>query len=191
VWRPDTEFSVADLDGRGVLTTVRAAADVLPGPSLRGLVTALRSFLRFLHATARSSASLVAAVPAMKSWPRTALPLAIPAAEARRLVAGCDPATARGRRDAAVLIVLIRLGLRAGEVARIELDDIDWRHGEMAIRGKGRRLDRLPVPVEVGEAIAAYLRGGVDVESCRVLDGHGPDPAALRRRGGPSGVSGV
>jgi site-specific recombinase XerC len=114
LWRRDAEFAVADLDGRAVLSTVRAAADVLPRPSLRCLVTALRSFLRFLYATGRSSTSLVAAVPALKSWPRTALPLAIPA-EARRLVAGCDTATARGRRDAAALIVLVRLGLRAGE----------------------------------------------------------------------------
>jgi integrase/recombinase XerD len=113
LWRPDAEFVVAELDGRGVLSTVRAAADVLPRPLLRCLVTALRSFLRFLHATGRSSTQLVGAVPAMKSWPRTALPSAIPAAEARRLVAACDTTTARGRRDAAVLIVLVRLGLRA------------------------------------------------------------------------------
>ncbi len=169
LWRPDAEFAVADLDGRAVLSTVRAAADVLPRPSLRCLVTALRSFLRFLHSTGRSSTSLVAAVPALKSWPRTALPLAIPAAEARRLVAGCDTATARGRRDAAVLIVLIRLGLRAGEVARLELDDIDWRHGEMTIRGKGGRRDQLPLAVEVGEAIAAYLRGGRPASSSRAV----------------------
>jgi integrase len=159
-WRPDGDVVVADLDGRAILTTVRAAAEAMPGPSLRCVVTALRSFLRFLHATGRTRVSLVGAVPALKGWPRTVLPSTLPAGDARRLVAGCDPATARGRRDAAVLVVLVRLGLRASEVGRLGLGDIDWRGGEVTVRGKGGRRDRLPLPVEVGEAIAAYLRHG-------------------------------
>jgi integrase/recombinase XerD len=133
---------------------------VMPRPSLRCMVTALRCLLRFLHATGRATASLVAAVPALKAWPRTALPSVLAAGDARRLVAGCDPATLRGRRDAAIMLVLLRLGLRASEVARLALDDFDWRAGEVTIKGKGGRLDRLPLPVEVGEAIAAYLREG-------------------------------
>jgi site-specific recombinase XerD len=160
LWRPDAHFVIADLDGCAILATVRAAADAMPSPSLRCMVTALRSFLRFLHATGRIAVSLVAAVPALKTWPRTALPSVLPAGDARRLVVGCDPSTPRGRRDAAIVVVLLRLGLRASEVARLELDDIDWRAGEMTIKGKGGRLDRLPLPVEVGEAIAAYLREG-------------------------------
>ena len=160
LWRPDAHFVVADLDGRAILATIRAAVDAMPSPSLRCMVTALRSFLRFLHATGRVAASLVAAVPALKTWPRTALPSVLPADHARRLVAGCDPATPRGRRDAAIVLVLLRLGLRASEVARLALDDIDWRVGEMTIKGKGGRHDQLPLPVEVGEAIAAYLREG-------------------------------
>lgn len=159
-WRPDAHFVIADLDGGAILATVRAAADAMPSPSLRCMVTALRSFLRFLHATGRTTVSLVAAVPALKTWPRTALPSVLPAGDARRLVSGCDPTIPRGRRDAAIVVVLLRLGLRASEVARLELDDIDWRAGEMTIKGKGGRLDRLPLPVEVGEAIAAYLRDG-------------------------------
>ena len=109
------------------------------------------------------------AVPALKSWPRTALPSAIPASEARALVAGCDTATGRGRRDAAVLLILVRLGLRAAEVARLELEDIDWRRGEVTIRGKGGRGDVLPLPVEVGEAIVAYLRDGRPSSSSRAV----------------------
>lgn len=167
LWRPDGDVVVAELDGRGVLGTVRAAADQMPGPSLRCMVTALRSFLRFLHTTGRSSASLVAAVPALKTWPRTALPSTVPAGDARQLLAGCDTSTARGRRDAAVVIVLLRLGLRASEVARLGLDDIDWRAGEVTIRGKGGRSDQLPLPAEVGETIAAYLRGGRPSSSSR------------------------
>ena len=169
LWRCDADVVVADLDGRAVLTTVRAAADVMPGPSLRCMVTALRSFLRFLHATGRTPVSLVTAVPALKTWPRTALPVTLPASDARRLVAGCDTATPRGCRDAAIVLVLLRLGLRASEVARLLLEDIDWRHGEIAVRGKGGRSDHLPLPVEVGEAIAAYLRDGRPSSSARSL----------------------
>lgn len=160
LWRPDAQFVISDLDGAGILATIAAAAEMMPSPSLRCTVTALRSFLRFLHVTGQTRTSLVSAVPALKAWPRTTLPSVLSAEEARRLVAACDPATARGRRDVAVLLVLLRLGLRAGEVARLELDDINWRAGEMAIRGKGGRHDRLPLPVEVGEAIVAYLREG-------------------------------
>lgn len=169
IWRPDDDVVIGDLDGRAVLTTVRAASEVMPGPSLRCMVTALRSFLRFLHVTGRVSDPLVAAVPALKCWPRTALPSAIPAADARRLVAGCDPATGPGTRDAAVLLVLVRLGLRASEVARLELDDIHWRRGEITIKGKGGHGDVLPLPFEVGEAIAAYLRRGRPSSSSRAV----------------------
>lgn len=169
MWCPEGEMSVAELDGGAVLATVRAASEVMAAPSLRCMVTALRSFLRFLYVTGSVSVPLVKAVPALKSWPRTALPSAIPAAEARRLVAGCDGATGRGRRDAAVLVVLLRLGLRAGEVARLELEDIDWRCGDIAIKGKGGHGDVMPLPVEVGEAIATYLRGGRPSSSSRAV----------------------
>jgi integrase/recombinase XerD len=169
LWRPDAQVVVADLDGGAILATIRAASGVMPSPSLRCLVTALRCFLRFLHATGRATTSLVAAVPALKTWPRTALPSVLPAGDARRLVAGCDSATPRGRRDGAIVLVLLRLGLRANEVARLTLDNIDWHAGEMMIKGKGGRLDRLPLPVEVGEAIAAYLREGRPSSSSRSL----------------------
>ena len=169
MWRPDGDVRVVELDGRAVLATVRAASEVMPAPSLRCMVTALRSFLRFLFVTDRVSVSLVRTVPALKSWPRTALPSAIPADDARGLVASCDTATGRGRRDAAVLLILVRLGLRAAEVARLELEDIDWRRGEMTIKGKGGRGDVLPVPVEVGEALAAYLHDGRLSSSSRAV----------------------
>ena len=169
MWRPDGYIRIAELDGRAVLATVRAASEVMPAPSLRCTVTALRSFLRFVFVTGRVSVPLVRAVPALKSWPRTALPSAIPASEARALVAGCDTAAGRGRRDAAVLLILVRLGLRAAEVARLQLDDIDWHRGEVTIRGKGGQDDVLPLPVEVGEAIVAYLRDARPASSSRAV----------------------
>jgi integrase len=132
--------------------------------SLRPIMAHLRS-----RGVGRVAVPLVTAVPALKTWPRTALPPVLPAGDARRLVTGCDPATARGLRDAAIVLVLLRLGLRASEVARLTLDDIDWRAGEMTIKGKGGRNDRLPLPVEVGEAIAAYLRGARPSSESRSL----------------------
>ena len=167
--RPDDDVVIGDLDARAVLATVRAASRVMPAPSLRCLVTAVRCFLRFLYVTGEVSVPLVAAVPPLKCWPRTALPSAIPAAEARRLVTGCDTATGHRWRDAAVLLVLLRIGLRASEVARLELEDIDWRRGEITIRGKGGHGDVLPLPVEVGEAIAGYLCRGRPSHSSRAV----------------------
>jgi len=107
MWHPHGEAVLSELDGASVLATIRAASIVMPAPSLRCMVTALRSFLRFAYVTGRVPAPLVTAVPSLKAWPRTALPSAIPTADARRLVDSCDTSTARGRRDAAVLLVLV------------------------------------------------------------------------------------
>ena len=96
----------------------------------------------------------------MATWPQTVLPSTVTSEVAARLVGSCDTCTAIGRRDAAILSLLARLGLRAGEVARLALDDIDWRAGELRIAGKGGRVERLPLLADVGEAIAACLAGG-------------------------------
>jgi len=84
-------------------------------------------------------------------------------------LASCDPATLDGRRDRAILVLLARLGLRAGEVAGLGLDDLDWRAGEISVRGKGSRRERLPLPVDVGEALAAYLHDGRPPAACRTV----------------------
>jgi integrase/recombinase XerD len=158
-WWPDGRIAVEALGAADVIAVVRSGADVMPPPTLRCMVTALRSLLRYFHATGMTNCSLVEAVPAMASWPPTALPSTFTAADAAGLVASCDLATVIGRRDAAVLRVLARLGLRANEVAGLTLDDIDWRAGELRVAGKGGRVDLLPLPADVGEAIAAYLGG--------------------------------
>jgi site-specific recombinase XerD len=123
-------------------------------------VTALRSLLRFLHVEGMVKRSLVAAVPSIARWHLARLPKSLEPAQVRSLLASCDRRTQSGRRDFAILTLLVRLGLRAGEVAALTFDDIDWRAGEMVIHGKGKRADRLPLPTDVGEAIAAYLRRG-------------------------------
>ena len=122
------------------------------------LATALRSFLRFLHVEGLVAAPVAQAVPAVANRKGRGLPRALPPATVARLLASCDRRTRLGRRDYAMLILLARLGLRAGEVASMSLDDIAWRAGELTVHGKGGRDDRLPLPSDVGAALAAYLR---------------------------------
>jgi site-specific recombinase XerD len=122
------------------------------------LVAALRSLLRFLYLEGKTPIPLATAVPPIVGWRDTSLPRALEPEHVMRLLRSCDRRTAVGRRDYAILMLLVRLGLRRGEVAALQLSDIDWRHGEIAIRGKGRQLDRLPLPVDVGEALIGYLR---------------------------------
>jgi len=122
--------------------------------------TALRSLLRFLHLRGVTAAPLAGAVPAAANWRLSGLPRHLAQEEVARILDSCDLATATGRRDRAVLLLLARTGLRAGEAAGLRLDDIDWRAGEITVRGKGSRRERLPLPPDVGEALAAYLRDG-------------------------------
>jgi integrase/recombinase XerD len=123
-------------------------------------VAAVRSFLRFCRVEGLVRDDLSAAALTVTGRRTSLLPKGISAGEAQALLRCCDRRRAVGRRDHAVLQVLLRLGLRAGEVAALRLDDIDWRAGQIVVHGKGRRDERLPLPAEVGEAIAAYLRRG-------------------------------
>jgi integrase/recombinase XerD len=124
----------------------------------RNLVCAVRSLLRYLHLVGVIETPLVWAVPSVADLRDRTLPRGLEPAAVSRLLASCDRRTLIGRRDYAILSLLSRLGLRAGEVAAITLDDIDWRAGLLLVRGKGSRQDVLPLPVDVGEAIVSYLR---------------------------------
>ena len=120
----------------------------------------LRSFLRFLHVEGLIERGLAVAVPTVAKW-RLASPVrAVDPLLLTRLLASCDRDTAIGRRDLAIITLLSRLGLRIAEVAALRLEDIDWRAGELVICGKGERQERLPLPVDVGEAIVDWLRHG-------------------------------
>ncbi len=123
----------------------------------RDLVCALRSFLRYLHLAGLIEAPLVWAVPSVADLRDRTLPRGLEPAAVKKLLASRDRRTLVGRRDYAILLLLSRLGLRAGEVARLTLDDVDWRSGLLLVRGKGGRHDELPLPVDVGEAIVSYL----------------------------------
>jgi len=126
----------------------------------KAMVTALRSLLRFLHAAGYVSRCFASAVPSVPGWKLVALPRSVDAGQVSALLASCDRQSAAGRRDYAILLLLVRLGLRVREVSSIELGDIDWRAGELLVRGKGNQIELLPVPVDVGEALADYVQYG-------------------------------
>jgi len=129
----------------------------LSAKSLQGRVAELRSLLRFLYLQEMIASPLGEGVPPVPGWKDTGVPRRLAAAEVQALLDSCDRATVSGRRDLAVLLLLARMGLRAAEVAGLELDDFDWRAGELVVHGKAGRCDRMPLPAEVGEAVAAYL----------------------------------
>ena len=147
---------------------VRKASSGVSVAATQCFVSALRAFLRFCFLEGLVVADLSPAALLVRGRRRSSLPKAISRADAKALLAACDRRLLIGRRDYAVIITLLRLGLRRGELARLTLDDIDWRAGELVVRGKGRE-DRLPLPADVGAAIAGYLRRGRPASDRREL----------------------
>lgn len=131
------------------------------GPSRAKLmVGALRSFFRFLRWRGDIAIDLASSVPKVADWRLSAMPKSLQADEVERLISSCHRETVTGQRDYTLLLLLARLGLRAGEVVVMTLDDVDWDAGQLTVRGKGGREDRLPIPRDVGQAMATYLRQG-------------------------------
>lgn len=128
--------------------------------SAQWIVTGVRVLLRFLYVSGKIPSPLAQAVLGVAGWRLSTLPKNLEPTEVDRLLANCNQTTPVGLRDFAILTMMVRFGLRAGEVAALKLSDIDWRHGEMVIHGKGNREDRLPLPTDVGEAIVAWLKRG-------------------------------
>ncbi len=124
------------------------------------MTTVLRSFLLFLFQKRRIAINLAAAVPTVAGWRLSELPRYLETAQVEKVLQRCDRRRKTGRRDYAILLLLARLGLRAGEVAHLSLDDIDWKAGELRVHGKGSRMDRMPLLHDVGQAIADYLHRG-------------------------------
>lgn len=146
---------VTSADVTGFLVQVSRAS---PARTCQATATALRSLLRLLHLDGHVPATLLVAVPPVARWRLAGLPRGLDPAQVRALLASCDPCSAIGVRDHAILIVLARLGLRAAELSGLLLDDIRWRSAQIVIRGKGHRHDILPLPPDVGDALAGYLR---------------------------------
>jgi integrase/recombinase XerD len=126
--------------------------------SVRLMAIALRSVLRFLFLRGETPRDLTPAVPMVRTYRLSGLPALLSPEEVERVLSATDQSTTRGRRDHAILLLLARLGLRAGEIVTLQLSDVLWRTGELVIRGKGPRLDRVPLLNDVGEALALYLR---------------------------------
>ena len=138
--------------------------------SAKGRVGELRSILRFLYLQGITPLRLGTAVPPVGGWRLATLPPpAMSATDIQRLLDSCDRSSAVGIRDFAIMMLVARLGLRSIEVARLELGDVNWRAGELIIRGKGGRQDRLPLPVEVGEALVGYLSAGRNPQGAKLL----------------------
>ena len=128
--------------------------------SAKTCITAVRMFLRFLIADGKCAADLERAVPVLAHWRLSSLPGYLQSDEVERVVASCNPAKPAGKRDRAILLLLARLGLRAGDIVQLRLGDLDWKEAEICVSGKGRRQTMLPLTQEVGDAIASYIKDG-------------------------------
>jgi site-specific recombinase XerD len=148
------------LSAEDIMKYVQRQARCLHKRRAKTLTTALRSFLRYVRYCGKSRLDLEAAVPVVPNWSMTSIPRAISTSEVRQLLASIDRRTATGLRDYAILLLLARLGLRSGEVASLTLDDIDWEAGLLRVCGKRGARNELPLPAEVGKAIATYLQQG-------------------------------
>jgi site-specific recombinase XerD len=156
----DGPVRLACLNAGDVVRFVQRQAPQLHLKRAKLLTSALRSFLRYVRYRGEVALDLAAAVPIVANWSMPSIPRAIGADQVRRLLASIDRRTAIGRRDYAIMLLLARLGLRAGEVAFLELEDIDWDVGQVSVRGKRGHRTALPLPADIGAAIAAYLRHG-------------------------------
>jgi site-specific recombinase XerD len=137
---------------------VRRQADRITTKRATTVVTALRSFLRYLLHRGAITTDLAACVPTIATWSLSTVPKFLHADQIQRILHTCQRDTAIGKRNYAILLLLARLGLRAGEVVALTLDDLDWEAGLITVRGKGKRVAHMPVPVDVGAAMAEYLR---------------------------------
>jgi len=154
----DTPVRLGELNASDASAFILRHARSLSLGRAKLMVTVLRSFLRFLLQHGEIETDLTASVPAVSGWRQASVPQYLGAHDVQRVLDGCDRHTAVGRRNYAILLLLARLGLRAGEVVALQLDDVDWRAGEVTVRGKGSVQDRLPLVTDVGEAMATYVR---------------------------------
>jgi len=174
-----TDFGgLATLTAEELGAFIIAECDRRSAGSLGNVVTALRALLRFLYLEGYTATSLAAGLPTAPGWRGGGSSRALAPDQVRRLLASCDRRTVAGRRDFAILVLLSRLGLRAGEVAALNIDDVDWRAGQILVPGKGNRRALLPLPVDVGQALAGYCRWSRRRGSCRSLFLHVRAPYA-------------
>jgi site-specific recombinase XerD len=164
---PLSEMNLSELTARDVTNFLQDHAGQLSPGRVKLLVTALRSFLRYLRHQGETSVNLAGCVPSVALWSLSSVPKFLPAGSVQKILDHCECDTPDGRRNYAVLLLLARLGLRACEIVALSLDDIDWGNGRLTVRCKGGRWAQLPLVSDVGEAIAIYLRSGRPRCVCR------------------------
>jgi integrase len=162
--RDPSQWTAAD-----VLTFVRQHAQARRPVHMQHLCVGLRTFLRYLRFRGKTERDLAGTVPRIAHWRLATLPKSLSPAQVERVLAHCNRHSAIGRRNHAVLLLLVRLGLRAGEVRSLTLEDIDWRNGQLTINGKGRGPEQMPLPRDVGTALAAYLANGRPPSTSRAV----------------------
>ncbi len=160
---------LSELCHADVIRHVISGAQTIGSRRVQFMVGALRVFLNYLFLRGDVKANLASSVLTVANWSLQTLPKALEPEDTRLLLKHCNTRTAVGKRDFAVLLLLARLGLRAGEVVGLTLDAIDWDAGEIILFGKSRRVDRLPMPRDVGEAIVAYLQSARPACSSRLV----------------------
>lgn len=163
------QVGLAELTARDVSQFLTAHLPMMTRKTAQMTACALRSFLRFLHDQQMVEVGLADAVPAVANRRLSGLPQALTRPEVDALLLACDRSSPVGRRDFAVITVLHRLGLRCAELTVLQLDDVDWQAGTLTIHGKGHRTDLLPLPVDVGQALVDYLRGGRPPTTARTV----------------------
>ncbi|MDQ3651551.1 MAG: site-specific integrase [Acidobacteriota bacterium] len=173
----DGEVALSVLCAADVVAFVQRQAACLHLKRAKLMTTALRSFLQYARYRGDISIDLVAAVPTVANWSMASIPRSLPPVQVELVLAHCNRQTPLGRRDYAILLLLARLGLRAGEVAALRLEDINWQAGCISVRGKGSQWSPLPLPADVGEAIAAYLQDGRPPTTSRSVFVRGRAPA--------------
>jgi site-specific recombinase XerD len=166
---PEDQLGVRDLTGADVAGFLLREFGRLSVGSAKGRVAELRSLLRFLHLQGLTALSLATSVPPVAGWHDAQIPATMSSTDLDLLLASCDRSNTVGARDFAILMLLARLGLRSVEVANLELEDLDWRAGEVVVRGKSLRQDRLPLPIDAGEALVAHLSRRGQERSRRVF----------------------
>jgi integrase/recombinase XerD len=157
-------------DAAGVRSIILSESQRRSAVNMKSIVSALRSYLGYLSTQGQCSPSLVQAVPTVAHWKHSNIPKYLPAAKVEALINSCDTTTPTGIRDRAILLLLARLGLRAGDIMGLRIDDIDWQQGSLRVCGKGRREAKLPLPQDVGDALLKYLtEGRPDVPIARIF----------------------
>lgn len=184
----DGAVRLGELNAADIVRFVQAEATRLHHSKRAKVMTsALRAFLQYGRYRGYINADLHTCVPTVANWSMTGIPRTISSSQVERLLAACDRRSAAGRRDYAMLLLLVRLGLRAGEVVELRLDDLDWDEASIRIRGPAQRCDRLPLPSDVGAALVAYLRDGRP--ACPARNVFLRSRAPRRPLSGPSAVS--